>query len=120
MPMATVAVDERVLPLLKDASNADRNGFLPAVHVAKAANLLSRLQILLNDPLLEAADQHHHPQTIPFGGGVVHRYPVIAGRLAYGGGGGPLLHFVGEGHSKAPVRQTQRNDGCVRGYAGAD
>src|SRR5215471_3593066 len=89
MAVAAVTVHQGINALTKDRRDADRNGFLTVVQVAKPADLLSRLGVFLISPLLEAADEQHHPKAPnflrPTSRNALFRYRAF-------------LHFVRYGH----------------------
>ena len=90
-PMVAVAVDEIILALLEDGGNPHRDGLLPAVQVAEPANALPRLGVFLIGPLLETADEHHHPQPLSLDdaiGFALRRRPVLDF----------MFNFVGNAH----------------------
>ena len=90
--MIAIAVEEIVFAFLEDIGDADSDGFLAAVEVAKSADALAGLGVFLVGAFFEATDEHHHPESFAL--------------LVAGDRGGYLnsrsgIDFVDNGHAVA-------------------
>jgi hypothetical protein len=91
MTVIPIAVDQLVLVFVVYGGDAYSDGLLAAVEVAKASNALPGLGVFLVGPLFEAADEHHHAESVAF--------DLARGFGGYGGvAGGALIDGVGDGH----------------------